>query len=69
MEAGRTMHLIGSFGDQQNELVHEYVALEKRLGRERKELTKQRADADVQLAQRRPGSWPTSVASRTPVSG
>jgi hypothetical protein len=50
MEAGRTMHLIGSFGDQQDELVHEYVALEKRLGRERKELTKQRAEADVQLA-------------------
>ena len=25
------MHLIGSFGDQQNELVKEYVALEKRL--------------------------------------
>jgi hypothetical protein len=50
MEAGRTMHLIGSFGDQQDELVHEYVALEKRLGSERKELTRQRADADVQLA-------------------
>jgi hypothetical protein len=50
MEASRTMHLIGSFGDQQDELVHEYVALEKRLGSERKELTTQRADADVQLA-------------------
>src|SRR5258705_2333426 len=29
MEAGRSMRLIGSFGDQQNDLVHQYVALEK----------------------------------------
>ena len=50
MEASRTMHLIGSFGDQQDELVHEYVALQKRLGRERKDLTKQRREADADLA-------------------
>jgi Mannosyl-glycoprotein endo-beta-N-acetylglucosaminidase len=50
MEAGRTMHLIGSFGDQQNELIQQYVALEKRLGRERGDLTKQRAAADLDLA-------------------
>ena len=31
MDYGRTMHLIGSFGDQQDELIKEYVALEKRL--------------------------------------
>ena len=50
MEAGRTMHLIGSFSDEQNDLVNHYVALEKRLGHERKELTKQRHRADADLA-------------------
>jgi hypothetical protein len=50
MEAGRSMHLIGSFGDQQNDLVHEYVALQKRLGRERDDLTTQRHQADADLA-------------------
>ncbi|HTK15208.1 MAG TPA: glucosaminidase domain-containing protein [Acidimicrobiia bacterium] len=50
MEAGRSMHLIGSFGDQQNDLVHEYVALQKRLRRERDDLTTQRHQADADLA-------------------
>ncbi len=55
MEASRTMNLIGSFGDQQNELVNQYVALEKRLGEQRATLTKQRhqADADLAAAKRR----------------
>lgn len=50
MEASRSMHLIGSFGDRQNDLVHQYIALEKRLGRERRELAEQRDEADAQLA-------------------
>jgi hypothetical protein len=50
MEAGRTMHLIGSFGDQQNDLVNEYVALQKRLVRQRTDLTEQRQQADADLA-------------------
>jgi flagellum-specific peptidoglycan hydrolase FlgJ len=50
MEAGRTMNLISSFGDQQNDLVNEYVALEKQLGRERSDLTTQRHEADAELA-------------------
>jgi hypothetical protein len=50
MEAGRSMNLIGSFGDQQNDLVHEYVALQKRLGRERDDLITQRRQADADLA-------------------
>ena len=50
MEAGRTMQLIGSFGDQQNELVDRYVALGNRLAHERKALTKQRHEADFDLA-------------------
>jgi vacuolar-type H+-ATPase subunit D/Vma8 len=50
MEASRSMHLIGSFSDQQNELVHQYVALQKRLDRERKQVTRERDDADSQLA-------------------
>jgi hypothetical protein len=50
MEASRSMHLIGSFGDQQNDLVHEYMALEKRLGHQRRELAEQRDEADAQLA-------------------
>jgi hypothetical protein len=50
MEASRSMHLIGSFGDQQSDLVHEYTALEKRLGRQRRELAEQRDEADAQLA-------------------
>ena len=50
MEASRTMHLIGSFGDQQNELVHEYTALQKRLARQRGDLNGQRHRADAELA-------------------
>jgi hypothetical protein len=50
MEAGRSMQLIGSFGDQQNDLVHEYVALQKQLRRERDDLTTQRHQADADLA-------------------
>jgi hypothetical protein len=55
MDAGRTMNLIGSFSDQQNELVNQYVALEKRLGEQRTSLTHQRhrADADLVAAKRR----------------
>ncbi len=55
MEASRTMNLIGSFSDQQNELVDQYVALEKRLGEQRATLTEQRhrADADLEAAKRR----------------
>jgi hypothetical protein len=50
MEASRTLHLIGSFGDQQNELVDQYVSLQKVLERERNALTKQRRKADADLA-------------------
>ena len=55
MEASRTLSLIGSFSDQQNELVHQYVALEKHLGEQRTSLTEQRhrADADLASAKRR----------------
>jgi hypothetical protein len=50
MEASRTLHLIGSFGDQQSELVDQYVSLQRTLERERKDLTKQRRAADAELA-------------------
>ncbi len=50
MEAGRSMHLIGSFGDGQNDLVHEYVALQKHLDAERKDLTRKRHEADAELS-------------------
>jgi hypothetical protein len=49
MEAGRTMHLIGSFGDQQNELMHEYVSLERKLARERDDVRRQRDTANARL--------------------
>jgi mannosyl-glycoprotein endo-beta-N-acetylglucosaminidase len=53
LDASRTMHLIGSFGDQQNELVQEYEALEARLVAQREEVAAQKRDADVMLASAR----------------
>ena len=42
LDASRTMHLIGSFGDQQDELVKQYVALEKRLKAEQRQVSERR---------------------------
>jgi hypothetical protein len=53
LDASRTMHLIGSFGDQQNELVQEYEALEAKLVVQRDEVESQKRDADVMLASAR----------------
>ena len=53
LDASRTMHLIGSFSDQQNELVQEYEALEARLVAQREEVAAQKRDADVMLASAR----------------
>ena len=53
LEASRTMQLIGSSTDQQNALVNEFVALQKKLGAERDQVTQQRDDADKQLANAR----------------
>ena len=50
MDAGRTMQLIGSFGDQQNELVQQYVTLQKHLGRQRDDLNRKRDDENARLS-------------------
>jgi hypothetical protein len=49
MDASRTMHLIGSFGDQQDELIQQYLALQKRLTVEQKEVSERKRAADVLL--------------------
>ena len=49
MDAGRTIHLIGSFGDQQNELVQQYVALEKQLTAQQRQVSDQKRSADALL--------------------
>ena len=53
LDAGRTMHLIGSFSDQQNELVQEYEALEAKLVAQREEVAAQKRDADAMLTSAR----------------
>src|SRR5437763_7857365 len=53
LDASRTMHLIGSFSDQQNELVQEYEGLEARLVSQREQVATQKPDADVMLASAR----------------
>jgi hypothetical protein len=50
LDASRTMHLIGSFSDQQDQLVQEYEALKVKLVAEREEVAEQRREADVKLA-------------------
>src|SRR5205823_5152899 len=50
LDASRTMHLIGSFSDQQNELVQEYEGLEARLVSQRAQVAAQKRNADVMLA-------------------
>jgi hypothetical protein len=50
LDASRTMHLIGSFSDQQDELVQQYEALKVKLVAERREVAEQRRRADVMLA-------------------
>ncbi len=50
LDASRTMHLIGSFSDQQDQLVQEYEALKVKLVAQREEVAKQRREADVMLA-------------------
>jgi hypothetical protein len=49
MDYGRTIHLIGSFGDQQEQLVKEYTALEARLQAERERVTQRKQAADAML--------------------
>lgn len=49
LDASRSMHLIGSFSDNENQLMQQYVALQKRLGEERTQVTRQRDDADTTL--------------------
>jgi Mannosyl-glycoprotein endo-beta-N-acetylglucosaminidase len=50
LDASRSMLLIGSFGDQQNALANEYVALEKKLTAEKQKVQAQKDAADVMLA-------------------
>jgi hypothetical protein len=50
LDASRTMHLIGSFSDTQNELVQEYEALEAKLVAQREQVAEQKRAADVMLA-------------------
>ncbi len=49
MDAGRTIHLIGSFGDQQNELIQQYLALQKQLGAEQRQVAARKKAADAML--------------------
>src|SRR3954453_3872856 len=42
LDYSRTIHLIGSFGDQQDDLIKEYTALEARLKAERERVTKKK---------------------------
>jgi vacuolar-type H+-ATPase subunit D/Vma8 len=53
MDYSRTIHLIGSFGDRQDQLIEEYLALEKRLETERRRVEKQKEAADTMLADAR----------------
>jgi hypothetical protein len=53
LDAGRSMHLIGSFGDEQNALVKEYLALEKKLTAEKEKVQVRKDAADVMLASAR----------------
>jgi len=50
LDASRTMHLIGSFSDEQDQLIAEYEALKVKLVAEREEVAAQRREADVMLA-------------------
>jgi hypothetical protein len=50
LDASRTLHLIGSFSDQQDQLIEEYEALKVKLVAEREEVAEQRREADVMLA-------------------
>jgi hypothetical protein len=50
MDASRTMHLIGSFGDQQNQLIQQYVALQKQLAAEQQQVSDRKRAADVLLS-------------------
>ena len=58
MDASRTMHLIGSFGDQQNELIQQYLALQKRL------TVEQQAGLGAQARRRRAARRTRSRRSR-----
>jgi hypothetical protein len=50
LDASRTLHLIGSFADEQDQLVRQYEALEAKLVAQREEVAAQRRAADVMLA-------------------
>ncbi len=50
MDASRTLQLIGSFSEQQNELIQEYVALQKRLTAEQQQVSARKRAADVLLS-------------------
>jgi hypothetical protein len=50
LDASRTMNLIGSYGDQQDQLVKEYVALQKELVVEHQQVVVRKHAADVMLA-------------------
>ena len=49
LDAGRSMNLIGSFGDTQNELIQQYLALQKRLNAEQRQVSERKRAADVML--------------------
>jgi Mannosyl-glycoprotein endo-beta-N-acetylglucosaminidase len=53
MDYSRTIHLIGSFGDRQDELIKEYEKLGKRLKAERERVEEQKQAADVMLSDAR----------------
>ena len=71
LDYGRTLHLIGSFGDQQDALVQQYVALERRFvgrartGRRRRSSRRRRHARERQGQGRRP----TTRRSRTRTCG
>jgi hypothetical protein len=50
MDASRTLQLIGSFAEQQNELIQQYVALQKRLTAEQQQVSDRKRAADVLLS-------------------
>ena len=64
MDASRTMHLIGSFGDQQDELIKQYLALQKRLTAEQQAglgaQARRRCDARRTRSRRSPTTRPRS---------
>jgi hypothetical protein len=49
LDAGRTMNLIGSFGDEQDQLIQEYLALQKKLTAQHRQVSQQKRAADVLL--------------------